>query len=108
MIFNYIQRCQACIVDMNYHCLVTMNCVGSGNGRIHLVFLVIVFILSSFYLLLAIAVEHSIHCPESHGVVRELLAYSTFVTLLLYPPFLFHSCGTFLRFRPAFSRIAQL
>ena len=66
---NFPQRCRVCVVDMDYHCLVSMNCVGAGNNRIHFVFLLLVFMVSALYLVLAIYVEHTVHCPNSHGMV---------------------------------------
>jgi ankyrin repeat protein len=71
---HHCNRCQACIVDMDYHCLVTMNCVGAGNGRVHFLFVVLVFCVCLLYMFLAISVEHSVHCPNSQGMLWNLFA----------------------------------
>lgn len=56
-------------MDMNYHCLVTMNCVGVGNSRIHFLFMVLVFAVCALFLVLTLSVEHTVHCPDSKGMV---------------------------------------
>ena len=79
---------------MNYHCLVTMNCVGVGNSRIHFLFLILVFFVSALYLVLALSVEHTVHCPDSQGmVVSYLSSFSYPRTPLIFVHRISFSCG---------------
>ena len=71
---HHCNRCQSCVVDMNYHCSVTMNCVGSGNGRIHFAFATLVFSICVVFFILTLSVEHTVYCPDSRGIIRNFFA----------------------------------
>jgi hypothetical protein len=67
----FYQRCQKCVVDLDLHCLVTMNCIGRGNRRVFALFVMTASALCLLYLLLAIWVEHRVHCVDAQGMVRH-------------------------------------
>lgn len=71
---DFLQRCNKCVVDMDHHCLVSMTCVGRGNRRLHLLFMVAAASVCLLYLFLALHVEHFVHCSDATGMLWGLIA----------------------------------
>jgi hypothetical protein len=59
---------------MDHHCLVTMTCVGRGNRRLHLLFQAATACVCLLYLILALHVEHFVHCSDASGILWGLVA----------------------------------
>ena len=51
-----------------------MNCVGRGNRRVFALFVMTASALCLYYLILAVSVEHRVHCVDAKGLVRNIQA----------------------------------
>jgi len=70
----HCSRCDVCVVDIDQHCLAIQNCVARGNRRTFNFFSLAGFCSFSIFVVVALHVQHSIHCPNATGMLWSFLA----------------------------------
>lgn len=70
------QKCNKCVVSLDHHCPFVCNCVGRGNRRMFVLFLLSAATGCMYFVLLSLYAQYAVYCPTEVGRVSGLTALS--------------------------------
>ena len=70
-----LQKCNKCVLSLDHHCPFVCNCVGRGNRRMFVLFLVSSSTGCIFFVLMSLYVQYAAFCPSATSQVDMLLMF---------------------------------
>ena len=67
-------KCNRCVLDIDHHNSVVMNCIGRGNRRLFVMFVGSSFLCFAWFLIMALYTQGNEYCKESKGILFGLFS----------------------------------